>query len=161
MATTARDGRYRYSLTRRWSRGPRVTWVLLNPSTADARQDDPTIRRCIDFSRRWGFGALEVVNLFALRTPYPEVLRAATDPVGPLNDRALRRAIARSDAVVAAWGAHGALAGRADAIRAALPDDALALGLTARGEPAHPLYLPGDCEPRVLASLRLEEAASR
>ena len=160
-ASFSRDGHYRYSLTRRWAPGPRITWVLLNPSTADARQDDPTIRRCIDFSRRWGFGALEVVNLFALRTPHPAVLRSAADPVGPGNDRALRRAIERSEAVVAAWGNHGAFVDRANEVRAVLPGDALALGLTGRGEPAHPLYLPGDREPRALVSLSLEVAGSR
>jgi hypothetical protein len=149
-ASFSRDARYRYVLMRRWGNGATVTWVLLNPSTADARRDDPTIRRCIDFSRRWGFGAMEVVNLFALRTPHPAALRAASDPVGPGNDRALRRAIARGAAVVAAWGNHGALADRAQRVREVLPAEVLVLGLTGRGEPAHPLYLPADRKPHAL-----------
>jgi hypothetical protein len=143
-ASFSRDGRYRYSLRRAWSDGPAVTWVLLNPSTADARVDDPTIRRCIGFSRRWGFGALEVVNLFALRATDPKILPRAPDPVGASNDAALRRALARSAVVVAAWGEHGRLHGRSARVRRWLPDGALALGLNASGEPVHPLYVPGN-----------------
>lgn len=146
-ASFSRNRRYRYSLQREWGEGPRIAWVLLNPSTADARHDDPTIRRCIDFSQRWGFGALEVVNLFALRATYPAELRCAEAPVGALNDRALNRAFGRADAVVAAWGNHGAWLGRSRAVWSRLPEDALALGLTGQGEPAHPLYLRSDLAP--------------
>lgn len=152
-ASFSRDGRYRYSLRRAWGEGPIAAWVLLNPSTADAKRDDPTIRRCIDFSRRWGFGALEVVNLFALRATEPSVLRRARDPVGPRNDRAISRAMERADAVVAAWGAHGAWGERASEVRRLLPAGTLALGVTARGEPAHPLYLPAQRPASLLDAL--------
>lgn len=77
---------YRYSLIRRCAEGPICVWVLLNPSTADERKDDPTIRRCGGFSKSWGFGALEVVNLFAFRATDPRSLWLAMDPVGPKND---------------------------------------------------------------------------
>jgi hypothetical protein len=152
-ASFSRNRRYRYSLQREWGEGPRIAWVLLNPSTADARYDDPTIRRCLGFSQRWGFGALEVVNLFALRATRPEELRRAEAPVGALNDRALRRALARADAVVAAWGNHGAWLGRSREVRPRLPRNALALGVTGQGEPAHPLYLPADRMPVALRAL--------
>lgn len=105
-------GRYRYSLRRRWdAAGARVAFVLLNPSTADGRRDDPTIRRCIGFAREWGFGGLEVVNLFACRSTHPGGLRSAQDPVGPENDRFLAAAWDRADRVIVAWGNHGALLG--------------------------------------------------
>ncbi|PKN80874.1 MAG: hypothetical protein CVU47_08520, partial [Chloroflexi bacterium HGW-Chloroflexi-9] len=93
-ASFSRDGRYRYSLVRRWGDGPRVAWVMLNPSTADATRDDPTLRRVIAISRRAGFGALEVVNLWALRSAHPADLARAADPVGPRADAALWRALA-------------------------------------------------------------------
>jgi hypothetical protein len=150
-ASFSRDGLYRYRLHRRWSDGPRVAWVMLNPSTADAAQDDPTIRRCIDFSQRWGFGSLTVVNLFAWRSPVPEALLRVEDPVGPRTPAVLGEVIRGADAVVAAWGnLHPALVTRTAPSRASLPPSALCLGLTARGEPRHPLYVPGDTSPRLL-----------
>ncbi len=66
---------YRYSLAREWnSNAPRIGFVMLNPSTADATSNDPTIRRCINFARFWGYGAIEVVNLFAYRASHPAQL---------------------------------------------------------------------------------------
>jgi hypothetical protein len=77
------DRAYRYLLIRRWALGgPTMTMIMLNPSTADAHADDPTIRRCVSLARREGCAALEVVNLFALRSPYPKALLAAADPAG-------------------------------------------------------------------------------
>jgi hypothetical protein len=141
-ATCSRDGRFRYSLVRRWSPGPSVAWVMLNPSTADATRDDATIRRCIALSRSWGFAALEVVNLFALRSTDPRALADAADPVGPRNDRATRRALGRANAVVAAWGVPPrALRGRAEAVRPLLPPGTGCVGVTTGGQPRHPLYV--------------------
>jgi hypothetical protein len=77
---------------------------MLNPSTADAEKFDPTVRRCFGFARDWGFGGLEVVNLFALRSTYPEQLKKVSDPVGPENDAVIRRAVKAADLVVASWG---------------------------------------------------------
>src|SRR5262249_32293760 len=104
-AVISGDGRYRYSLTRRWGRGPRALWIMLNPSRADREVDDPTIRRCIGFSGSWGYGAMEVVNLYALRTPEPRLLRRHPDPVGPENDGWITRASRRATEIVLAWGA--------------------------------------------------------
>lgn len=102
-------GAYRYVLSRRWGDGPPAIFVMLNPSTADAREDDPTIRRCLGFARAWGAGRLSVVNLFALRSTDPRALLPHADPIGPDNDRVLARtaaAAARSGGkLVAAWGA--------------------------------------------------------
>lgn len=154
-ASFSRDRRYRYTLGRRWGRGPSLTWVMLNPSTADHQRDDPTIRRCIAFSRAWGFDGLVVVNLFALRSPQPAVLLDAEDALGPMGGRVLRRVLRESapGSVVAAWGnVEPRLARRAEEVRAILPADALCLGLTDRGQPRHPLYVPGGRQPVVLAS---------
>lgn len=146
-------GRYRYSLQRAWDpAGPRALFVLLNPSTADAQQDDPTLRRCVGFARAYGAGGLEVVNLFALRAPDPRALDAAEDPLGPVNRRAQRRAVSRADLVILGWGATRIAEQEAPrflaclerwraADRAAPP--VLCLGTTRSGAPRHPLYVPG------------------
>jgi hypothetical protein len=152
-------GTWRYLLRRELEAGEGVVnFVMLNPSTADAVRDDPTIRRCIGFARRWGCRELLVTNLFALRTPDPRALRRADDPVGPENDRYLRDAAGRvadtAGLLVAAWGTHGALDGRDVAVLALLrevmgraPAGAARmahLGLTAGGLPRHPLFVRGD-----------------
>jgi len=147
-AAFSRDGRYRYRLWRRWDRSrPAIAFCMLNPSTADARRDDPTIRRCIAFARDWGYGGVEVVNIFALRATDPRALRSARDPVGPRNDAFMLRAAARSPVVIA-WGIHGALRDRGStALRLFGPRARLlALGRTRSGAPRHPLYLRRDVE---------------
>lgn len=144
-ATLSEDGRYRYRLSRIWSAEPPVTFVLLNPSTADADADDPTIRRCIGFARRWGCGGVIVVNLYGYRTPWPAVLWQARDPVGPDNDDHLRAALAGDGLTVAAWGCQA----RSDRIARLLSyrPALTALGVTRSGQPRHPLYLPGTAAP--------------
>ena len=125
---------------------------MLNPSTADAHDDDPTLRRCLGFARRWGFEALTVVNLFAWRSPQPDELRIVADPVGPRTARVLRAAIREGDAVIAAWGNLApALRPRAARVASMLPPGTLTLGLTQQGQPRHPLYVPQSTEPVQLA----------
>jgi hypothetical protein len=120
---------------------------MLNPSTADDVRDDPTIRRCIGLSRAWGFGGIDVVNLYGLRATDPADLRAARDPVGADNDGAIARAARRADAVFAAWGIHADEA-RVTAVRRLLAGCALwCLGRTRDGHPRHPLYVPGAVRP--------------
>ena len=121
--------------------------VMLNPSTADAERDDPTIRRCIAFAARERFGGVETCNLFAFRATAPAALKAASDPVGPDNDRHLRDLFARHRTILAAWGTHGAHRGRAETIvrvAAELGVMLTCLGRTAQGQPRHPLYVKGD-----------------
>ena len=141
-------GRYRYSLTRSWGEGSRVLFVMLNPSTADAAVDDPTIRRCIGFARSWGHGSLEVVNLWAFRATEPSELRAALkrgeDAIGPFNDHFIARAAERAQLIVAAWGAHIAgakMQTRATVVRAALGASVSCLGWSSGNQPRHPLML--------------------
>jgi hypothetical protein len=163
-AVISDDETYRYVLTRRWDDGPLLIWVMLNPSIADARIDDPTIVRCVRRALRWKqrgipYGGIRVLNLFALRATDPAALRthpgpcsAATEtlcgyPVGPDNDRWLTRLADDPDAgtVVAAWGIHGHLHGRDTAVRKLLAGVPLhCLGVTAGGQPKHPLLVAYD-----------------
>ena len=150
-ATFDPTGRYRYSLWREWDReSPRIAFVLLNPSTADATRNDPTIRRCIGFARSWGYGSVEVVNLFAYRSKDPAILRKVPDPIGPKNGFYIRKATRRARDTVVAWGNHGSLFNRD---RGALDnllergDIVYCLGRTQAGHPRHPLYLKGDIMP--------------
>src|SRR5712691_8908019 len=142
-----RTGRYRYSLWRGWSADhPRMVFVMLNPGTADEQRNDPTISRCISFAHAWGFGSVEVVNLFAYRTSYPIELIKAPDPVGKDNDRFLAQALERAARIVAAWGMNGTLLGRDQYVSQLLAHrhDVYCFGTTKGGHPRHPLYLKRD-----------------
>ena len=144
-------GRYRYKLWRTWDDSqPPVMFIMLNPSTADATINDPTIRRCIGFARAWGYGGVRVGNLFAWRTPYPQVLRSVADPIGQGNDGALHEMANGAALVVAAWGVHGAWGDRAQAFRQEFTHPLHALGITKSGDPAHPLRLRRTCRPFLL-----------
>lgn len=138
--------RYRYEWHYRWSEGDVCMFIGLNPSTADASQMDPTVRRCVDYARRWGFGALCMTNLFAWRDTDPEAMKRQPRPIGPRNDATLKRLAAQADLVVAAWGCHGHHLKRGDAVRVMLPN-LHALKVNQDGSPAHPLYLRKDLQP--------------
>lgn len=144
-------GRYRYRLWREWNpQLEAVGFLMLNPSTADATADDPTIRRCLGFARRWDYGRLEVVNIFAYRATDPRELRAAEDPVGPENDEWIERVAAKcARRLVCAWSNWGRLADRAgDVCRVLRRAEVrlLCLGTTKHGHPLHPLYQPADAD---------------
>ena len=143
-------GTYRYRLERLWDAElPKVAFIMLNPSTADASNDDPTIRRCIGFAKAWGFGGLIVGNLFALRSTDPKALYSHSDPIGPDNDANLRAIALCSEQVICAWGAHGAYRDRGKHVGVLLDRFNLAaLTITGKGEPGHPLYVPAATEPR-------------
>ena len=146
---------YRYTLVREWDRSlGRVCFCMLNPSTADAQKNDPTVRRTVGFALDWGYGSIEVVNVFALRSTNPRGLYEAIEPVGRGNDAALRRAFRRADRVVAAWGNHAGLGGRSARVRGILHScgvEALCFGETGAGEPRHPLYVARDAALVVLS----------
>ena len=165
-------GKYRYRLTREWNgvHDPENGWywtgdkdgngepygwkrscvfIMLNPSTADGEQDDPTIRRCVDFAARLGYAALDVVNLFAYRATNPKELLALghnDDPVGVRNQEVIETICNAQDTgmVIAAWGAHGGHIGQDETVLGWLHPrvKVQALGLTSGGQPRHPLYLP-------------------
>lgn len=153
-ATISPCGRYRYTLERRWAKVPRfVLWLMLNPSTADASSNDPTIRRCIGFARTWGYTGILVGNLYAWRATNPrELWTVATrggDPIGPENGRHLDSLIARAPLIVCAWGKRGPFTEAWFEVMQRLRPPAVPhfLRLTKDGQPSHPLYLPGDLRP--------------
>ncbi|MBC9005165.1 DUF1643 domain-containing protein [Micromonospora aurantiaca (nom. illeg.)] len=146
---------YRYELTRTWDRRrPPATFLMLNPSTADALTDDPTIRRCIGYARTWACGGLVVINTFALRSTDPRALYGHADPIGPDNDRVigqrLTRIAANGGPLIAAWGAHGVHLDRHRQVAALTAQRGVqmaALAITKGGHPGHPLYLPRTARP--------------
>jgi hypothetical protein len=137
---------HRYVLTRRWADAAPAVFIMLNPSTADAFQADPTVRRCLSFAKREGAGGLTVLNLFALRSTDPAALRTHSDPIGPLNDVFIRTYTDHAELVIAAWGVHGQLNDRDQDVVEMLhgPTNLLCLGVTKDGLPKHPLYVPGN-----------------
>lgn len=145
--------RYRYTLWREWIGGDGfVAFIGLNPSTADEVQDDPTIRRCIGYAKRWGYGAMCMLNLFAFRATDPRVMKAEIDPIGRDNDLWISRVYAKADRAIAAWGTDGEHMGRADQVVAMLPP-LHCLRITKHGHPAHPLYLPSKLNPIPLGGM--------
>lgn len=155
-AILSNDGLYRYRLTRTWNRSlPLVTYLMLNPSTADELRDDATIRKCLGFAERWGFGGIEVTNLFALRSRDPQALVSAPAPIGPDYTRHLYDSLYSARLLVAAWGCEGtlkkssALAERPQVVLATIrmffPDLPIeCLGMSKTGNPYHPLMLAYD-----------------
>ncbi|AYJ85746.1 DUF1643 domain-containing protein [Sphingomonas paeninsulae] len=181
-AVLSHCGKYRYRLWREWRLGNSPHWdmftdeagkpivdgageqwgepksclfIMLNPSTADAEQDDPTIRRCVAFAKAWGYDRMEVVNLFAWRATDPSEVLAMTakgDPIGRDNQRHVELALDDAGLVVCAWGAHGGHIGQDETMLGWIDGhwaDPIphALKVTKHGFPAHPLYLRADLKP--------------
>lgn len=148
-ALFSEDERYRYVLTRVWT-GTRdarrlCAFIGLNPSTADAEKDDPTVRRCIGYARSWGFDGLIMLNLFALRSTDPRALYSEPDPIGTENDARIVEWTDAAERIVVAWGNHGAYMNRGEHVLGMLGRARLeTFGLTLAGEPKHPLYLKRD-----------------
>lgn len=142
-------GKYRYRLVRQWAdTGFLLPVLMLNPSTADAEADDPTIRRCLGFANREGFMGIEVINLFAFRSRSPGVMMSADDPVGWDNDshiNAVMEAAHRyGTPILCGWGTHGSFMNRDQTIRhmaAVHSAQLVCLGKTNAGQPKHPLYI--------------------
>jgi hypothetical protein len=144
------DQKYRYVLTRTWSDDVKQKLVIigLNPSTADAFVDDPTIRRCIRFAKDWGFDQLIMLNIFALRSTDPELLKGELDPIGPENDRLIDEYLEEAHMVLVAWGANEMIDhnDRADHVLLRIREP-YCLGTTMSGHPRHPLYIKADTKP--------------
>ena len=144
MITNANFSRcrtYRYALWRIWDTSqPFVLFIGLNPSKADEQNNDPTVTRCINFAKEWGFGGLSMANLFAYCATYPKDLKKAKDPIGSANNRWLSRLDKDAGLSVAAWGNDGGFMGRSTLVRKRLTN-LHCIKMNKSGEPAHPLYL--------------------
>jgi hypothetical protein len=138
------DREYRYALWRTWDEAEsHVTFIGLNPSTADESEDDPTIRRCIGFAKEWGFGGINMVNLFAVRATSPNDMIRHPCPIGYENNDYLRMYLEEGGLNVACWGNHGEHLFRGEEVIAILGKPNLSIfGLTGKSQPKHPLYLP-------------------
>lgn len=158
---SSRDGgRYRYRLMREWDNGRGsgiCLFVMLNPSTADASEDDPTIRMCSLLAWLWGYDSLSVVNLFAYRATDPKQLYEVRNPVGQFNDFHIVQAVDEASLIVCAWGANKTDYGRTydratEFVRLAsvlhYHDKLHCLAETKGGHPKHPLYSSRDAQPR-------------
>ncbi len=146
---------YRYRLERWWDdTKPPCLFVMLNPSTADASNDDPTIRRCIAFAKSWGYGGIWVVNLFALRTPSPKEMMLHPQPNPSDAEYQMKTVMSfvreKNGMCIAAWGAHGWWQQQNQRVIKWFHDEKIplyALGFTKDGHPKHPLYIRADTKP--------------
>lgn len=146
---------YRYWLEWRWSDAPAMIVWMLNPSTADHQKLDPTIAGLVKRAKAWGYGAVIVINLFALRATDPRVMKASAEPIGPVNDQITEIALARSfDSgfpIICGWGNHGSHLGRdgwARSLAKRLDVPLAAFNITGDGQPQHPLYISHDVRPQ-------------
>ncbi len=143
-------GLYRYKLSREWANGPKLAFIMLNPSTADAKLDDPTIRRCIGFAHNARYGGIMIGNLFAWRATDAAELSKTSAPIGPDNDATLTEIIASTPVIVCAWGNGGAFLARDKRILKMIQDAGKVphcLRMTKLGQPSHPLYLSASLRP--------------
>jgi len=139
---------WRYLLWRRLTQRKRqraIAFVGLNPSTADETKNDPTVRRCIDFARRWNFDLFYMLNAYAFRATDPAEMKRAADPVGKETDKVLRAVASQCRLIVAAWGVHISDERERDVL-SALNCSVRCLGRTKHGRPRHPLYLRKDTQ---------------
>lgn len=156
---------YRYRLERVFGVGPVVSFIGLNPSTADVVDDDPTIRRCLSYARAWGAGHLVMVNLFAYRATDPRMLlnarKSGLEVVGPDNRQHVSKAIEESWLSVAAWGCTATGSEEELLVLSRYSDRLHALKLNKDGSPAHPLYQRKDACPVQLNLMRQQASIGR
>lgn len=147
-AAIPRNGLYRYKLIREWDTGPEMVFIMLNPSTADHQDDDPTIRRCIHFAKREGCGSLRVENLFGYRATDKNLMFAAGRKSVGNTDRYISDAVINhTGPIVAAWGSDKRAVARAEFVKRYLMAWKIKVwcfGKTKSGAPKHPLYLSND-----------------
>lgn len=146
-AIISKDKIYRYKLSRTWdSTKPTILFIGLNPSIANENVDDPTITRCINFAKDWGYGTLLMANLFAFRSTYPKDIYLIDDPIGKDNDHYLLECVTQSDLIVACWGNNGTYMNREKVITELIPN-LYCLQKNKNGTPHHPLRPPRNIHP--------------
>jgi hypothetical protein len=140
------DDKYRYQLSRIWDEEkPKILFIMLNPSTADADVDDPTIRRVVNFAKSWGYGGVFVGNLYAFRSTDPKALRCIDDPIGEDNIQHIQSLIRVTERVIYAWGNNK----KEPKWLCDLVDQPYCIDISKKGIPKHPLYLKGALEPKL------------
>lgn len=154
-------GIYRWWLYRCWAVDkPLIIWIMMNPSTADHTKNDPTISKIMRYSKKWGYGGVLVLNIYAFRSSKPENLpQVMSEAVGPRNDwwikTMFRYAARKKIPVVCAWGVRHQ--NRGDWVRVAADDAGLqlmCLELALNAEPKHPRFLSEDLRPRRMKPIR-------
>lgn len=164
QTTFSTDRVHRYTLWREWNDvfvdkpDEYVNFICLNPSTATETLDDPTMRKCIKFAKSWGYGAMCVTNIFAYRATNPEVMKVATDPIGPENDYFIENVAEGAALVIASWSQHASFRGRGLAVKDLLqrigkPVHYLRMGMGKDPQPWHPLYLPDSTKPTLWVTI--------
>jgi hypothetical protein len=147
-AILSTDKIYRYSLSRIWSKSKSyVLFIGLNPSTADENKDDQTIRRCIDYAQRWGYGGLKMANLFAYRATLPSDLKKAKEPIGVDNNGYIKELSKGAAITIVAWSNDGSYLDRdKDVLK--LIEEPMCLNINKSGQPSHPLYQKKELQPK-------------
>jgi len=141
-------GVYRYSLSRIWDESkPYVLFIGLNPSTADENKDDPTIKRCVDYAKRWGYGGLKMANLFAYRATQPSDLKKAKNPIGVDNDSYIKQLSNNAGITIVAWSDDGIYLDRDKEVIKFI-DNPMCLNINKSGQPSHPLYQKKTLKPK-------------
>ena len=138
---------WRYQLKRQWQEGDRfVSFIGLNPSTADESKNDPTVTRCVNYATEWGYDGMFMLNIFAYRATDPKDMKAFQSPIGEYNDAWLKKTVKESEVAIACWGTHGSYMNRGKAVVSMIPD-LKCLKITKAGHPSHPLYLKKSLKP--------------
>ena len=146
-ALLSEDKIYRYSLSRIWNDSkPYALFIGLNPSTADEKEDDPTIRKCITYAQSWGYGGLMMVNLFAYRATLPSDLKKAEEPIGVNNDANIKNLSDNAGIIVVAWGNNGHYLDRDKDVLNIIKKP-MCLKINKSGQPGHPLYQRKNIQP--------------
>jgi hypothetical protein len=146
QAIISQDNKYRYQLSRIWDEGkPKILFIMLNPSTADANMDDPTIRRVVNFSKSWGYGGCFVGNLYAFRSTDPKELQYTDEPTGKDNIGHIRSLIGLTEKVVYAWGNNQ----KEPVWLREIVDLPYCIDISKKGIPKHPLYLKKELQPKL------------
>ena len=145
-AIISKDNKYRYQLSRIWDdEKPKVLFIMLNPSTADADVDDPTIRRVVNFAKSWVYGGVFVGNLYAFRSTNPKSLRYTDNPIGTDNIQHIQSLIGLVERVIYAWGNKK----KEPDWLYSLVDSPYCIDVSKKGISKHPLYLKSELKPKL------------
>jgi hypothetical protein len=142
-AIFSKDHKYRYVLTRKWSKEGICLFIMLNPSTADEYKLDPTVNRAYKIAKRYKLGELVVLNVFAIKGTDPSIIKFCSEPVGEYNDYYIKYYLKKSKMTVLAWGNNGKFNDRATAVKKLIINskiDPFCIDINNSGEPKHPLY---------------------